>query len=43
MSNQERVIPPVDLFIVIDSSPSIKDEVQALSNATASAISSLID
>lgn len=41
MSNQERVIPPVDLVIVIDTSPSIKDEAQALSNAAASAIASL--
>lgn len=39
-SNQERVIPPVDLVIVIDTSPSRKDEAQALGNA-ASAIASL--
>lgn len=41
MNNQGRVIPPVDLVIVIDTSPSMKDEAQALSNAAASAITSL--
>lgn len=38
MTNQNRNIPPVDLVIVIDTSPSIKDEAQALSNAAKSAI-----
>lgn len=38
MSNQASSIPPVDLVIVIDTSPSMKDQAQALSNAAASAI-----
>lgn len=38
MNNQASSIPPVDLVIVIDTSPSMKDEAQALSNAAASAI-----
>ncbi|WP_169221688.1 hypothetical protein [Brasilonema sp. UFV-L1] len=38
MSNQARSIPSVDLVIVIDTSPSMKDEAQALSNAAAGAI-----
>jgi hypothetical protein len=38
MSNQASTIPPVDLVIVIDTSPSMKDEAQALSNAAAGAI-----
>lgn len=40
MNNYGRVIPPVELVIVIDTSPSMKDKVQALSNAAASAIAS---
>ena len=38
MSNQASSIPPVDLVIVIDTSPSMKDEAQALSDAAKSAI-----
>lgn len=38
MSKQASTIPPVDLVIVIDTSPSMKDEAQALSDAAASAI-----
>ncbi|GAB1538872.1 hypothetical protein NUACC21_15360 [Scytonema sp. NUACC21] len=38
MSKQAISIPPVDLAIVIDTSPSMKDEAQALSDAAASAI-----
>ena len=38
VSNQASSIPPVDLVIVIDTSPSMKDEAQALSEAAASAI-----
>jgi len=38
MSNQASSIPSVDLVIVIDASPSMKDEAQALSNAAAGAI-----
>ncbi|MBV8887646.1 MAG: hypothetical protein JO235_27135, partial [Chroococcidiopsidaceae cyanobacterium CP_BM_RX_35] len=40
MANRSRNMLPVDLVIVIDTSPSMKDEAQALSNAAASAISS---
>ena len=40
MSNPASKIPLVDLVIIIDTSPSMKDEAQALSNAAASAISS---
>ncbi len=38
MSNQSSNVPPVDLVIVIDTSPSMKDEAQALSQAAESAI-----
>ncbi|AFY58670.1 hypothetical protein Riv7116_6328 [Rivularia sp. PCC 7116] len=38
MSNQSTNVPPVDLVIVIDTSPSMKDEAQALSLAAESAI-----
>ncbi|WP_143172834.1 hypothetical protein [Scytonema sp. HK-05] len=38
MSKQASSIPAVDLVIVIDTSPSMKDQAQALSNAAASAI-----
>ncbi|MEI2579023.1 hypothetical protein [Scytonema sp. PRP1] len=38
MSKQANSIPAVDLVIVIDTSPSMKDQAQALSNAAASAI-----
>ncbi|MEO1431979.1 MAG: hypothetical protein AAFV71_23520 [Cyanobacteria bacterium J06633_8] len=38
MSNQSSNTPPVDLVIVIDTSPSMKDEAQALSQAAESAI-----
>ncbi|MBW4627890.1 MAG: hypothetical protein KME49_20870 [Brasilonema octagenarum HA4186-MV1] len=38
MSKQANSIPPVDLVIVIDTSPSMKDEAQGLSNAAAAAI-----
>lgn len=38
MSNQINNIPPVDLVIVIDTSPSMKDEAQALSDAAFAAI-----
>ncbi len=38
MSNPASSIPPVDLVIVIDTSPSMKDEAQALSDAATSAI-----
>lgn len=41
MSKQGRFIPLIGLMIVIDTSPSIKDKVKALSNAAASAIASL--
>ena len=43
MSNQANSIPPVDLVIVIDTSRSMKDEAQALSNAAASAIARSAD
>lgn len=43
MSNQERVIIFGDLIIVIDTSPSSKNEAQALSKSDASDITSLID
>jgi hypothetical protein len=38
VSKQASSIPAVDLVIVIDTSPSMKDQAQALSNAAASAI-----
>ena len=38
MSNQSSNMTPVDLVIVIDTSPSMKDEAQALSQAAESAI-----
>ncbi|MGI8499555.1 MAG: hypothetical protein ACR2LR_00215 [Hassallia sp.] len=38
MTNQASTIPPVDLVIVIDTSPSMKDEAQALSDAAKGAI-----
>ncbi|WP_017314165.1 YncE family protein [Mastigocladopsis repens] len=38
MSKQASSIPAVDLVIVIDTSPSMKDQAQALSDAAASAI-----
>ncbi len=38
MSKQASYIPAVDLVIVIDTSPSMKDEAQGLSDAAASAI-----
>ncbi|MEH2010763.1 hypothetical protein [Nostoc sp.] len=38
MTKQASSIPTVDLVIVIDTSPSMKDEAQALSDAAASAI-----
>ncbi|MEH2390886.1 MAG: hypothetical protein V7K21_04165 [Nostoc sp.] len=37
MTKQASFIPTVDLVIVIDTSPSMKDEAQALSDAAASA------
>ena len=40
MSKQASSIPSTDLVIIIDTSPSIKDEAQALSNAATSAIAS---
>ncbi|MGB3649894.1 MAG: hypothetical protein WBA41_01600 [Rivularia sp. (in: cyanobacteria)] len=40
MSNQSSNMTPVDLVIVIDTSPSMKDEAQALSQAAESAIKS---
>ena len=40
MSNQSNNVPSVDLVIVIDTSPSMKDEAQALSKAAESAIKS---
>ncbi|AFZ19349.1 hypothetical protein Mic7113_3625 [Allocoleopsis franciscana PCC 7113] len=41
MNKKGRAIPPVDLIIVIDTSPSMKDKVQVLSNAATNAIASL--
>ncbi|MDF5733163.1 MAG: hypothetical protein PUP92_35545, partial [Rhizonema sp. PD38] len=38
MSKKASTIPAVDLVIVIDTSPSMKDEAQALSDATAGAL-----
>ncbi|MEH2079703.1 MAG: hypothetical protein V7K89_06730 [Nostoc sp.] len=38
MNKQVSYIPAVDLVIVIDTSPSMKDEAQSLSDAAASAI-----
>ncbi|WP_298908462.1 hypothetical protein [uncultured Nostoc sp.] len=38
MIKQASFIPTVDLVIVIDTSPSMKDEAQAFSDAAASAI-----
>ena len=38
MSSQANSIPPVDLVIVIDTSPSMQDQAQALSQAAAGAI-----
>lgn len=38
MINQASSIPPVDLVVVIDTSSSMKDEAQALSDAATSAI-----
>ncbi|WP_375471463.1 hypothetical protein [uncultured Nostoc sp.] len=38
MNKQANYIPAVDLVIVIDTSPSMKDEAQSLSDAAASAI-----
>ncbi|MCJ8279338.1 MAG: hypothetical protein MJK14_05215 [Rivularia sp. ALOHA_DT_140] len=40
MDNQTSNIPPVDLVIVIDTSPSMKDEAQGLSQAAENAIQS---
>ncbi|MEQ8972439.1 MAG: endonuclease/exonuclease/phosphatase family protein [Coleofasciculus sp. C1-SOL-03] len=38
MTNSTHSIPPVDLVIVIDTSPSMRDEAQALSQAATAAI-----
>ncbi|MCC5621557.1 hypothetical protein [Nostoc sp. CHAB 5715] len=42
MSKQASYIPAVDLVIVIDTSPSMKDEAQSLSDAAASAIAIIL-
>ncbi|WP_375512032.1 hypothetical protein [uncultured Nostoc sp.] len=41
MNKQASSIPAVDLVIVIDTSPSMKDEAQALSDAAEKAIARL--
>lgn len=40
MNKQSNNIHPVDLVIVVDTSPSMRDEAQALSNAAEDAIAS---